>query len=166
MPMKTGLAAMMIAMAAAAAVPAAGADDPTGRPQRRDGATALSPRPGTADTVVPGEAVTGDEADARIGWLLLTYVAAVRTSLPRDNPQRTADEMARARAALADLERRLGTGAHRLVLPVGFAANLATAADALTHGDVAASDRALGDCEQGLHATLAAFDAARPGASR
>ncbi|HUA52280.1 MAG TPA: hypothetical protein VMB81_08945 [Candidatus Sulfotelmatobacter sp.] len=171
MPTKAGLAAMMIAALTSAAVPvvAAAQEDDLDVPRRHEGTTALSPRPGTVDTTVPGEGLPQDEVDARMGWLLLTYISAVRSGLRRGNPQRTQDEMAQTRSALAALEQRLASGAHRLVLPADLAAAVATAADALTHGDLVAADRALAVGEHGLHAALANLDVelySKPGASR
>src|SRR5579862_1212883 len=136
MPSRVGVSALliaglMIAGLASVAAPAAAVAQDLGVPSRHAGATALSPRPGTADTAVPGEGLAEDEVDARIGWLLATYIGAVRAALRRDNPRQTQDEMARVRAALGSLEQRLATGAHRLVLPVDLSASIAAAADAL-----------------------------------
>ena len=170
MSSRVGVSALMVAALASAAMPAtAAAQDDVDVPHRHEGATALSPRPGTADTTVPGEGLAEDEIDARVGWLLLTYIAAVRAGLRRDNPQRTQDEMARARAALGSLEQRLAVGAHRFALPAGLSASVATAAGALARGDLGAVDRTLAVGERGLRTALAKLDAelaAKPGAFR
>jgi hypothetical protein len=157
---KVGLAALTILALAAAGLPAAShAGDPLYVPHRRGEPSALSPDPsGTAATAVPGEGVSQDEVDARIGWLVLTHIMDVRAALRRDHVEEAVDKLARARAALRNLEKRFDGRSHGLVLPSSLSASLAEGEGALSGGDRAAADRALADAERGLQAALADLD--------
>lgn len=155
---KLGLAALMI-LALAVAAPAAHAGDPLYAPQRPGEPSALSPDPnGTAATAVPGERLPQDEIDARIGWLVLTYIMDVRAALRRDHLDEAADKLARARVALRSLEQRSAGRAGGLMLPSSLTANLASGTAALAGHDRAGADRAFADAERVLHDTLAELD--------
>src|SRR5580692_2768229 len=123
---KVGFAALTILALAGAGMPAAcHAGDPLYIPHRRGEPSALSPDPsGTAATALPGERLSQDEADARIGWLVLTHIMDVRAALRRDHVEEAADKLARARAAVRNLEKRLDGRSHGLALPSSLSASL------------------------------------------
>jgi hypothetical protein len=158
---KVGFAALTILALAGAGMPAAcHAGDPLYVPHRRGEPSALSPDPsGTAATALPGERLSQDEADARIGWLVLTHIMDVRAALRRDHVEEAADKLARARAALRNLEKRLDGRSHGLALPSSLSASLARSEGALSGGDRAGADRALADAERDLQTALADLDA-------
>lgn len=158
---KVGLAALTILALAGAGLPAfSHAGDPLYMPHGRGEPSALSPDPsGTAATALPGEGLSPDEADARIGWLILTHIMDVRAALRLDHVEEAADKLARARAALRDLEKRLDGRSHGLVLPSSLSASLARGASALSGRDRTGADQALADAERDLQAALASLDA-------
>jgi hypothetical protein len=136
------------------------AGDPLYLPHRRGEPSALSPDPsGTADTAVPGEGLPQDEIDARIGWLILTYVVDARTALRREHVEEAAAKLARARPALRDLETRFAGRSHALSLPPSLSASLLRADGALAGHDRAGADSALADAERILQSALADLDA-------
>lgn len=156
---KVGLAAMTIMALASTAWPAAANEGDGSEVRHRRGAfSALSPDPdGTADTVVPGERLSHGEVDARIGWLVQTYIMDTRAALRRDHIHVAVETLARARSALHSLEQRSDGHIHDLRAS-DLAASLAQAERALSAGDRTGADRALADGERGLHAALVALD--------
>jgi hypothetical protein len=158
---KVGFAVLTILALAGVGMPTAShAGDPLYIPHRRGEPSALSPDPsGTAATALPGERLSQDEADARIGWLVLTHIMDVRAALRRDHVEEAADKLARARAALRNLEKRLAGRSHGLALPSSLSASLAQSEAALSGGERAGADRALADAERDLQTALADLDA-------
>lgn len=154
-----GLALAGLALAGAALPAPVAAGDPLYLPHRRGEPSALSPDPsGTADTAVPGEGLPQDEIDARIGWLVLTFVIDARTALRRELVDAAAAKLARARAALRDLETRFVGRSHALSVPPNLSASLTQADSALAGRDRAGADRALADAERVLQGALVELD--------
>src|SRR5271170_3767283 len=157
---RVGCAVLATLVLAGALAPAASrAADPLYLPHRAGEPSALTPDPnGTAATAVPGEDLSQDEADARVGWLVLTYVMDVRAALRRGHAEEAAAKLARVRVALRTLTARLDARPHRLTVPAGLDASLASGERALSARDRAGAELVLADSERALRAALAELD--------
>jgi len=160
---ESGLAALIIVALSGAALPTgAHAGDGLRAPHTPVAVSAMSPDPdGTTDTVAPGENLPRDEVDARIGWLIQTYIMDARAALEHDHIHEAVETLARARSALSTVEQR-STGRTQdsaSPSPSSLAGSLARADAALSAGDHVGADRALADSERKLRAALVDLDA-------
>ena len=158
---RVALAAVIALALAGEALPTtAHADEGSNAPHASGAFSALSPDPdGTADTVVPGEHLQYAEVDARIGWLVQTYIMDARAALRRDQVHEAVETLARARSALSALGQRSEERTHDLKLPTSLAASLTQARVALSADDRAGADRALAYGERRLQTALVDLDA-------
>jgi hypothetical protein len=123
------------------------------------GAFAQRQLDGTAETVVPGERLPPGEIDARIGWLIETYLIDAREALHRGRVDRAAETLARARSAVRTLDQVSAGGARDQASPSSLAVSLEQAQAALSAGDRDRADQALSGAARRLHAALVALDA-------
>jgi hypothetical protein len=154
------IATVIIAIVTAATVPTvAHSDERSGEPNAASTSSPLSPDPnGTLDTVTAGERLSLGEKDARIGWLIETYVTDARAALGNNRIHEATETLALAQSALRTLEDKSAGKIQNSSLFSILATSFARAEEALSAGDRAGADRVLADSERRWRAALIDLD--------